>query len=60
MLFQVNYEEDSYWGDATTDQLQLLAERMEGMEETLANMLLGVPEKVRQEGLLDHCMEVGA
>lgn len=58
VLFQVNYEEDAYWGDTTTEQLQLLAERVGGMEETLANMLLGVPEQVRQEGLLTHCVEV--
>lgn len=51
-LFAVDYHEDALFTPDNGDQLQAIADRLEGLEDTLGNMLLGVPEKVLKAGVL--------
>lgn len=51
-LFQVDYHEDMTW-DTTPQNVELIAERIEGLEDTLENMLMGLPQQVREAGVID-------
>lgn len=48
----MDYHEDALFTPDHGDQLQAIADRLEGLEDTLGNMLLGVPEKVLKAGVL--------
>lgn len=49
-LFTVDYLEDSVFQGVT---MRDLYDRLEGLEDTLGNMLLGVTDQARTEGILD-------
>lgn len=57
-LFQVDYREDITW-DTTAQNVELIAERIQGLEDTLENMLMGMPEPVRRAGVLEAATVAG-
>ena len=57
-LFQIDYVEDMTW-DTTPQNVEIIADRLEGLETTLENMLMGLPEQVRDAGVLEAATVAG-
>ena len=57
-LFQIDYVEDMTW-DVTPQNVELIAERIQGLEDTLEAMLMGLPETVRRAGVLEAATVAG-
>lgn len=57
-LFQIDYVEDMTW-DTTPQNVEIIADRLEGLEDTLGAMLMGLPEPVRDAGVLEAATVAG-